>query len=168
MEKQTKNVITRDFIEKELRFYNTADLRISLLLNSVFLPLYTILIVGLVCGIFAFINNLVLDIIISIVIVVGLGIFPFILLRPLKSIISEKRQLDRGEFDIITVEVIEKRKQTVSRHEAKVLYFAGFEAASVSSTTYDLCQVKDEFYIVHYRGKSTIRLLYPTRMYEFK
>ena len=32
MEKQTKNEITREFIEKELRFYNTADIRSTLVL----------------------------------------------------------------------------------------------------------------------------------------
>lgn len=167
MEKETKNIITRSSVEKELRSCNTANLRISLILNSVLLPPYILLIVGIVYGIFMCINDLILDIIISAVLVVGLAIFPFNILRPLGFIISEKRLLDRGEFDIITADVIEKRKKTVSRHEAKILVFAGFEGVAVSSTTYDLCSVRDEFYIVYYRGKNTISLLYPTKMYKY-
>ena len=30
MEKQTKNIITREWIEKELWFYNTADLKVGI------------------------------------------------------------------------------------------------------------------------------------------
>ena len=51
MKKPTKNIITREFIEKELRFYNTADIKAGLLLGSV---LSALLIPAVIAVLFGF------------------------------------------------------------------------------------------------------------------
>ena len=68
MEKQTKNVITRDFIEKELRFYNTADIRSTLVLCGGLSLFFVPLTIGAVYGFFALLENVCLKILLSVLV----------------------------------------------------------------------------------------------------
>ena len=168
MEKQTKNVITREIIEKELRFSNTAYIRSTLVLcaglSLLFVPL-TVLAVCVVCGAF---TAVLLEIIISVLLGAVLSAPVWINLLCLIPKLKERKLLQNGEFDITVCEVSYKEKKTVRRHTENVLHFVGFDGASVASTTFDLASQGDEFYVVHYKGLTGIELLYPLNLYELQ
>ena len=82
--------------------------------------------------------------------------------------IYEKRVLDRGEFEISTCELLYKREKPVQRHVEEMLVFAEFEECSVSHTQYQLAAGGDVFYIVHWRNKKKIKLLYSAKMYDYQ
>lgn len=168
MEKQTKNVITREFIEKELRFYNTAHIRSTLVLcaglSLLFVPL-TVLAVCVVCGAF---TAVLLEIIISVLLGAVLSAPVWINLLCLIPKLKERKLLQNGDFVIAVCEMSYKEKKTVRRHTENVLHFVGFEGASVASTTFDLASQGDEFYVVHYKGLTGIELLYSLNLYELQ
>ena len=168
MEKQTKNVITRDFIEKELRFYNTADIRSTLVLcgslSLVFLPLT----IGIVYGFFAFLKNIWLKIILS-VFVGGITSAPIWMnLLSLKTSLTERKSIQNRDFDITVCEVQYKDERVVNRHTEKFLHFVGFKEVSVGNVNYDLVSQGDEFYIVHYKGLTDIKFIYSLKLYDYK
>ena len=66
MEKQTKNVITREFIETELRFYNTASIRLTLILCGALSLIFVPLTIGVVYGFFSLLKNIWLKIVLSV------------------------------------------------------------------------------------------------------
>lgn len=168
MEKMTKNVITREFIEKELRFYNTADIRSTLVLCGGLSLFFVPLTIGAVYGLFALLENVYLKILLS-VLVGGLTSAPiWINLLPLKTSLREQKLLQNGDFDIVVCEVQYKDEKLVYRHTEKILHFNGFKEVSVGNVNYDLVSQGDEFYIVHYKGKTNVELLYATKMYEYK
>lgn len=173
MEKQTKNIITRQCVEKELWFYNTADLKVGI---GVFA------IVFLVCVPFAafFIwltisgsDNLFFRISVSALIGV-LFILPVIVTAGgVCNTLSERKRLKRGEFDIVVREVSYKIERSTRRETILILKFPDFREKRVDKTTYFHADMGDEFYVVHYRterkdrkGKS-IKLLYSLMMYEY-
>ena len=168
MEKQTKNIITRDFIEKELRFYNTADIKSRLVLCSIFtvilLPI-TITSIYMISGAF---DNTLAEIILSIVIggIISSPIWGLLLV--IISALYERRMLARGDFDIVTREVSYKSEELVHRHLEECLHFRGFNKISVGHTTFQLASAGDTFYIVHYKAKKDIKLLYAAKMYELQ
>ena len=105
MQKQTKNVITREFIEKELRFYNTADIRSTLVLCGALSLIFVPLTIGAVYGFFALLENVCLKILLS-VLVGGLTSAPiWINLLSLKMSLREQKLLQNGDFDIVVCEV---------------------------------------------------------------
>ncbi len=169
MEKQTKNIITREWIEKELYFYNTADIRSTLVLcgalSIVFLPLTIISIYGL-CYV---IENMLLQIVLS-VIIGGFASSPiWINLLSLCSSLNERKLLKNGDFDIVIRDIRYKSEKIVYRcHIKKYLYFDDFKERLVSRAMFDLTSQGDEFYLVHYKTKNSIKLLYSVKMYEYK
>lgn len=168
MEKQTKNVITRDFIEKELRFYNTADIRSTLVLCGGLSLFFVPLTIGAVYGFFALLENVYLKILLS-VLVGGLTSAPiWINLLSLKTSLTERKLLRNGDFEIAVCEVQYKDEKLVHRHTEKFLHFVGFKEISVGNADYDLSSQGGEFYIVHYKGCADIKLLFSLKMYEFK
>ncbi len=168
MEKQTKNVITREYIEKELRFYNTADIRSTLVLCGALSLLFMPLTVGVVCGFFALLKNIWLKILLS-VLVGGLTSAPiWINLLSLKTSLTERKLLQNGDFDITVCEVQYKDEKPVQRHTEKFLHFVGFKEVSVGNVNYDFVSPGDEFYLVHYKGHTTIKLLYSLIMYDYR
>lgn len=169
MEKQTKNEITREFIEKELRFYNTADIRSTLVLCGGLSLLFVPLTIGVVYGFFALLENVCLKILLS-VLVGGLTSAPiWINLLSLITSLREQKLLQNGDFDIVVCEVQYKDEKLVyRRHTEKFFHFVGFKEISVGNVYYDLSSQGDEFYIVHYKGCTNIKLLYSLKMYELK
>lgn len=162
-----KHIITREWIEKELRFYNTADIRSTLVLCGALSLLFVPLTIGAVCGFFAMLENVWLKIVLS-VIIGGLTSAPIWLnLLTLRTSLKERKLLQNGDFDIVVREVQYKDEKTVRRHTEKFLYFVGFKEISVGNVNYDLVSQGDEFYIVHYKGHTAIKLLYSLKMYEY-
>ena len=168
MEKQTKNEITREFIEKELRFYNTADIRSILVLCGVLSLFFVPLTIGAVYGFFALLENVYLKILLS-VLVGGLTSSPiWINLLSLKTSLREQKLLQNGDFDIVVCEVQYKDEKLVHRHTEKFLHFNGFKEVSVGNVNYDLVSQGDEFYIVHYKGRTEIKFIYSLKIYVLK
>ena len=168
MEKYTKNVITREFIEKELRFYNTADIRSALVMCVTILPLMGILTAVIVY--FA----LKLDVVMwfKIAFSVFWGVISsspvWILLLSVIISLNERRLLNHGDFDIVVCEVQYKYEKRVHRHMEKFFHFNKFKEISVANVVFDLASQGDEFYVVHYKKHKTVKQLYPLKLYEFK
>ena len=168
MEKQTKNEITREFIEKELRFYNTADIRSTLVLCGGLSLLFAPLTIGAVYGFFALLENVCLKILLS-VFVGGLTSAPiWINLLSLRTSLTERKLLRNGDFEIAVCEVQYKDEKLVQRHTEKFLHFVGFKEISVGNVNYDLVSQGDKFYIVHYKGCTEIKFIYSLKMYVLK
>ena len=168
MDKQTKNVITREFIEKELRFYNTADIRSTLVLCGALSLFFVPLTIGVICGFFALFKNIWLKILLS-VLIGGLTSAPvWINLLSLKTSLTERKLLQNGDFDIAVCEVQYKDEKPVHRHTEKFLHFNGFKEVSVGNVNYDFVSQGDEFYIVHYKDLTDIKLIYSLKMYALK
>ena len=167
MEKQTKNQINRAFVEKELRFYNTADIRCSLVLcaawSLIFLPITWLCVWYTLTQI----DNPLLKIAMF---SVGTVIFSspiWLNILMLVKCLLERKKLKNGEFDVVVRRVISKDEKIVHRHMEEFLTFDGFAELSVGHTTYELATYGDVFYLVHYCGKNKIKLLYPEKMYEY-
>lgn len=168
MEKQTKNVLNREFIENELRFKNSATLRFSLVLCGVLSLVFIPLTIVVLYGILSVINNIWLKMLLAIP-SGGVFIAPVCLaVAAVREAMKERKLLARGDFDIVTRDVQYKDERMVHRHMEKFLHFSGFDEVNVGSTVFDLASNGDEFYIVHYKGGATVRLLYSFKMYEFK
>lgn len=161
-------MISREWVEKELRFYNTADIRSTLVLCGALSVPFLPLAVGAVYGVFSSIENILLKIVFS-VIMGGITSAPiWINLLALRIAFAERKLLKRGEFDIVTREVSYKSEKVVHRHVEEFLHFNDFKDISVGHTDFQLASVGDTFYIVHYKTNNRIKLFYPARMYEYK
>ena len=168
MEKQTKNIITREFIEKELRFYNGADIKSAVVLLGVLSLLFVPITIGTAHVILSLVKNIALKIALLIV-VCGLTSAPIWLnLSGLFVSISNRKLLARGEFDIVTRDVQYKSEKMVHRHMEEYLHFQDFGAVWAGHTTYQITSNGDVFYIVHYKTKNKAEMIYSTKMYEYK
>ena len=168
MQKQTKNVITREFIEKELRFYNTADIRSTLVLCGALSLIFVPFTVGIVYGFFTLLKTTWLKILFSVLL--GALTSAPVWLNLLSLIINLKKRklLRNGDFDIAVCEVQYKDEKLVQRHTEKFLHFVGFKEKSVGNVDYDLSSQGDEFYIIYYKGLTDIEFIYSLKMYEFR
>jgi hypothetical protein len=173
MEKQqTKNIITKESIAKELRFLSSADIRTAIILGVVSSVFCIPLTIGSVLAIFKEFNNIIIEIILCILIggicILPVAVTAFIIVKRL----TEKRLIDKGEFEISARELLykEEKYERRGRHHrtVKVLHFSGFEVATLGGTVYQLAAADDKFYLVHYRGKSSVMLFYPAKMYEYR
>ncbi len=168
MNKQTKNVISREWVERELRFYNTADIRYTLVLSIAFTPFFVLFAVLSAYSVCSSIENILLKIVLSII-ACGITSSPiWFILFVLRNAFAERKMLQRGEFDIVTREVLYKSEKAVNRHIVELLHFQDFKEISVSHTIFQLSSVGDTFYIIHYKTKNVIKLLYSAKMYEYK
>ena len=168
MEKQTKNTITREFIEKELRFHNTADIRSALMLCGALSLFFIPFTVGIIYGFFTLLKALWLKVLLSVFVGALTSAPVWLNLLSLRTSLKERKLLQNGAFDITICEVQYKDEKPVQRHTEKFLHFVGFKEKSVGNVNYDLTSQGDEFYIIHYKGLTDIELLYSLKMYEFK
>ena len=89
-------------------------------------------------------------------------------LTALGSALWERKQLCRGNFDILTAPVAYKTER-MTRHDLReVLGFAGFCEKRVTHTVYQLTEKGDDFYLVRYGKSRRIQLLYPAKLYEYR
>ena len=167
MEKQTKNLITRKSVEKELRLQNTAALRSALVLTVALSLVIVPLAIGLAYGASTLFRNAVLKVLAA-VFVGGLTSAPVWLgLLSVGASLWERGRLRNGQFDVTVCEVQYKHERVVRRHTEKVLRLYGFKETAVGNVNYDLVSQGDAFYVVHYKGDTTVRLLYSLKMYEY-
>ena len=168
MQRETKNVITRETVAIDLRSSNAKRMKFALYLGfAIWVP------IGLCAVVIMFSRDYLSAQIKSIALMIFvLSFFAYVLITSLSNMIK----LKRGEFEIVVRRVINKKEKLYyGRHyyglHIKVkefLYFNDFNKTSVKHTMYQLASYGDEFYIVHYRGEKKIELLYPCKMYEYK
>lgn len=172
MEKQTKNIITREWVEKELRFFNRANTKTAILWGVAFSLLCIPVTIGIVSSVLKEFNNIIIELILC-VLMGGVFISPvaamvFTLIKEL----MEKKRIDRGEFEISVRELLYKEEKYERRgrsHQTKkVLHFSDFDDVTSGGSIYQLASSDDIFYLVHYRGKHEVKLFYPEKMYEYK
>lgn len=165
---QSRNIITRKQIEDELYFYNTADIK-----ATVVLCLCLALFFGpLAFGILYLIITETTDISLKIGLSIPLGaLFSAPIwgnLIRLAKHLAKRSLLKKGLFEVKILPVSDKYESNRNRSTAKLLEFPNLKEIAVSSTTYSLASWGDEFYVIHYRGKSKIELLYSLKTHEYK
>lgn len=169
MAKQTKNIITRADIEKELRHLNRADLRTTVTFSAIIL-----IICGSIC---AFVTAIIWHDYNSLNLRLGISISSCLLiLSPLILCVlhlfgvqKEKTMLDRGDFYITAAPLAYKSTVTKRRRDYLLFHFVGYPPTSPSRSIPLLTEEGDEFYLVCYHSeRPTITLLYPCKMYEYK
>ena len=165
MADQTKNIITREVIEKLLRSYNT---RCILFLFFLFLPLLCLFVTNTVFMFDTMLGRSVWQTV-SFVLQACMTLF-LIYLTPYAfyEIFAQRRLLKKGDFEVTVREVKYKEKRLICRRIRWILAFEVFGTVSVDRAVYMHTVHGDMFYIVHYKGKHTIMLCYPLRMYEYK
>ena len=168
MKKPTKNIITREYIEKELWFYNKAGIRSSILLMGILLIFCipcTIMFISFSCAIA---KNILLKIFLCIISVfLGMSFEGIVLVYLIKDL-SERKKLKAGEFSIVIRKMLYKRTVYEERSELHCLYFEDFNEVATGYTYYNLSSDGDEFYLVHYNGSNKVKWVYPLSMYEYK
>ena len=174
MEKQTKNIITRKWVENELRFYNTADMK-YLSLTGLIALVACLLLGGIpIAGVwFELPGFLWVKILFSCV--YG-GALLIVIVRMTKDAFIaflQRNALRKGNFDIVVREVQYKLEKPVGAsrhyHMGKFLCFEEFGDVQTTNDEYDMTSVGDAFYLVVYRmRKPKVRLWYPLKLYELK
>lgn len=171
MAKETKNVITREWIEKELRFYNTADIRSCTLLFVVFSLIFIPIGLLAVNGVASEFKPVLIKIVLWVVLTPLVSAPSWISLLSLYKCFKERALIQKGDFEIVVKELSHKSEKLVYRNRRtrmeEVLHFADFKPISVGHTRYQLSSRGDEFYIVHYKGSNRIKFFYPLKMYEY-
>ena len=169
MIKETKNVITKDTIAKDLQTEDKKGSGILLILALVY-----IVVVGIVLLAIYFFGLKGSE-----VGVIGYVIFfvcVFICLLPLLSIISVLITGGKGQKDsnfyVITDAVLYKEEKTVRRRNSylvkKVIHLCKCGEVEVNSTCYQITSENDVFYVVVSRRdpKRTLKC-YPAKLYEY-
>ncbi len=168
MEKQTKNIITRKEIEEEFRFNNTATLKHT----AVCLAAVT-LAVGVMSAIFLSLlptGFLWLDIIIWVFFIGIVGAPVWAISVMLIKALIERKHLKNGDLQIVIRPLLHKEEKMVrgSDNLKKVFHFEDFEEVWADSTHYQLFIPGDVFYIVHYKGSKSAKLVLPLKLYDYR
>ena len=170
--KQTKNIITREWVEKEMRSFNSTNIRhhliLSVMYTLIFIPI-TALSIFLICEI---IDPGFWKIPCAILVAVFFSSPSWGLIWTLFQDLLDRKRLANGLLEITTAPLHHKREKAVWRRwQSRVeefLCFKGFDAYRADHTNYQLATEKDLFYLVHFRGKKEIKLLYSAKMYEYQ
>jgi hypothetical protein len=81
---------------------------------------------------------------------------------------SERRMLKNGQVVWEKLPLLEKHEKLVHRHTEPTFRFHGLWDVCVSSTAYRLVDRGDEYYILHFKGKKTVRRLYAVETHELR
>ena len=168
MNKQTKNVITLEYITEELRFQNRAAIKSARLSVGVIALICIPIAAKIVYEICISIDSLAVKILLSVIVGTILCAPIGGMLWLLRRVLTEKGMIDRGEFDIVTRDVLYKEERVVQRHTEKYLCFGDLDDVLVGDTVYALADKGDNFYIVHYKNSTRVNLLYSTKTHELK
>lgn len=171
MEKQTKNIITREWVTNELRFYNKADIKAGLVLFCMFALIVVLIVTPCVLAILSQSEDIFAEVITLIIPCLIIVIPAVMFLRGLCVAFSEKKLLNNGDFDIEVCELQYKDEKMMGfgmRNLKEFLHFEGFKGVMVDHTQFQLATMGDEYYIVHYRNKKDIKLFYSLKMYEYR
>lgn len=171
MSHQTKNIITRESIEKELREDNRLCVRSSVILCVVMAVIFVPLTIGFVMSVSNICQRLIQNILVEIlacVLVGAIGLAPvYINLWGLRGDLIRQKLLKQGDFDIVVESVLYKSTKIVRRHEEEFLHFKAFGAVNASHTHFQLASTGDDFYIIYYRQIKKVAVIYPCKMYEY-
>ena len=169
VEKQTKNVITREWIKQELLFHTGADFKYLLVGFCVMLVLCLPLMVGAVYAILLSPRSLILKLI-QTFLGICVSSFPiWVMLAAVRGVLSERKRVMDGNFSVVIREVLYKCEKPVrGRRIAEFLGFDDFEDVSVGHTEYQLAARGDRYYLVCCGKKKEIRLIYACNRYELK
>ena len=168
MAKQTKNIITLEWVAEELRFQNQAAIKSALVLIGAFALFCLPITAGIVYGICNVIEGLAIKTVLSVTVGAILCAPVFAMASALRGAIAEKGMIDRGEFEIVTRDVLYKEERVVQRHTEKYLCFGDLDDVLVGETVYALADKGDNFYIVHYKSSARIDLLYSAKTHQLK
>ena len=177
MERDSKQIITREWVENELRFYNTADIKyltVNLITLSLALgvPIYLFLLLGWSVSDFLWLN-IVLTCFFGGIFLLFVGA----MLGQLVEHLMERRALKKGNFDVVVRQVQYKTENIDRRYFARArrldldeyLVFDQFGAIEVSHDEYYRTSAGDEFYmVVYYLPKPKVRLRYSKRSYQYR
>lgn len=170
MEKITKEIITRESIQKELRLLNRASIRHTLMLLVPYLLIMIPLVLFCAVEAVSSVENLFLKMLFGVV-------FGLTALLPMLALIcmtytafTASHLLERGAFDVATYEVSYKSEEYINHRCVERLYFAGLKKPlAVGHTVYQLTSPGDLFYLVTYQtGKPSVKLIYAAKMYEYR
>lgn len=174
MKKPTKNIITREAIEKKLRSDNTASLKVSAL---AFFAAALVGILGVVFFIPSFFEapNFGFGVLFFLFAIVGTVPAWVMLARFAKDLI-EYKHLKNGDLEIVTRPLLYKSQKEVriycnkrTRWQTRSLFhFEGFDEFWASPEMYQNFTWGDEFYIVYYKGSKKVEKVFPLKMYEYK
>ena len=162
MEKQTKNLITRKEIEKDLLFNNTASIKYT----SVCLAAVVFAFGGI--GLFM----LALSYRAAIFTFVIAGIITCVFLVMFARIFIERKHLKNGDLEIVIRPLLYKDEKLIrsgrSHRLQEMFHFEDFDEVWVNRTEYQLAAMNDEFYIGYYKGSKKVEKVFPLKMYEYK
>ena len=170
MRGQTKNKITRAEVEKELSFLNRADIRSTIATVLGLAPLLVFLTFCLIWLMQSVLHpeNRILIVLPCVFSAVFLNFPLLLLIFKLAGHLKERKMLLRSEFEITTRAVQYKSEKMIGRHMEEFLHFPDFKEISANRTVYQLTSEGDEFYLVHYRNKTSVKLIFPLKMYEYE
>ena len=165
---ETKNIITKETIEKELKALNKADIRSTM----VYIAAMTVFFVPLsIIPIYLFFS------VPRKTILLGIGCFlgSFVLLLPvlinlffLAKVINEARLLKQGDWFVDIDQVRYKTQEIKYRHTSNVLYFYRYERVASGGVNFQLASQDDRFYLVIYKKKKPCVVLhYSQKAYEY-
>ena len=167
--KETKNIITRETVEKELTRLNKADIHLSLVLLIFMTVVEVPLSILPICLFFAVGEQMVL---------LGIGCFllSFALLIPvviqlvsLITALNETQLLKNGDWFVDVDELQYKTEEMERRHTINVLYFYKHGRVGSDDTEYQLASQGDAFYLVVYKKKKPrVALHYFQKLYEYR
>ena len=156
MEKQTKNIITREGIEKKLCADNVASLKVSIL------AFFAAALVGILWVVFfspSFFEapNFGFGVLFFLFAIVG-TVPAWVMLAKLLKDLIERKHLKNGDLEIVTRPLLYKSQKEVriycnkrTRWQTRSLFhFEGFDEFWASPEMYQNFTWGDEFYIIYY------------------
>lgn len=181
MAKETKNVITKEEIKSELLALNRGDLIFHSVLGIVLLLLFLPFNIAIISATWSDSYSVWIKLLSTLLTIIALDALFILDMVVFINVLVEKKKIKKDEFDITVRSLIYKDdtvyrrfklrrvlKGKISRVPSKNLHFAGFDAEFVDGTTYNLASNGDDFYIVHFKDKNDVELLYPAKIYELK
>ena len=168
MEKQTKNIITKDSIKSELTFYNKADIKSSIVSGIGMLPLFGGMTAFAVIAIWNYVDHTAVKTLLAFMLGILFASPIIIKLYQLDGALAEKKKIEQEGFEIAIRDVRYKCKIGFGRSECNLICFDDFGEVAVDNTNYELASEGDRFYIVHYKGQYSMRLMYSCKTHELK
>ena len=167
--KETKNIITRETVEKELKRLNKAEIHSFLVLFIVMTLVCVPVSILLIYGFFSVGRHIVL---------LGIGCFllSFALLIPvviqlvsLITALNETQLLKNGDWFVDVDELQYKTEEMEQRHTINVLHFYKHGRVVSGDVSYQLASQGDPFYLVVYKKKKPrVALYYSQKLYEYR
>lgn len=166
---ETKNIITRETVEKELKRLNKAEIHAFLVLFIVMTLVCVPVSILLIYGFFSVGRHIVLLGISCFLLSFALLIPVVILLVSLIQAINEKKLLKNGDWLVDVDEVQYKMEEVERRHTIKVFYFYKYGRRAAGDVEYQLASQGDAFYLVVYKKKKPRAVLnYSQKLYEYR